>query len=200
MAGLSAAAFSTSGPFGLSLTAVGWSPGAAVTARAGIAAVLLAAPATVSLRGRWRELRRHAGLVILGVAGALPMHAVFGTVQLAGHRTNWLVPAVGLAVVAMAVADVTGIAAARTLRPRLASFAAPSEVIFAVLTAWLPLGRRPAMTQLAGRRLHLGRGGRRARRHASSDRPGRPAVPAASRCHGADLSRGLPSATHQEEP
>ena len=63
MAGLSAAAFSTSGPFGLSLTAAGWSPGAAVTARAGVAAVRLAAPAAVSLRGRWREVRRRARLV-----------------------------------------------------------------------------------------------------------------------------------------
>ena len=78
------------------------------------------------------------------------MQAVFGTVQLAGHRTSWLVPAVGLAVVAMAAADVTGIAAARTLGPELASFAALSEVIFAVLTAWLLLGQRPAVTQLAG--------------------------------------------------
>ena len=73
MAGLSAAAFSTSGPFGLSLTAAGWSPGAAVTARAGVAAVLLAAPAAVSLRGRWREVRRRARLVtaygLVAVAG-----------------------------------------------------------------------------------------------------------------------------------
>jgi len=80
----------------------------------------------------------------------VPMQAVFGTVQLAGHHMSWLVPAAGLAVVAMAVADVTGVAAARTLGPGLASFAALSEVIFAVLTAWLLLGQRPAVTQLAG--------------------------------------------------
>lgn len=274
MAGLSAAAFSTSGPLGLSLTAAGWSPGAVVATRLGAAAALLAVPAALSLRGRGRALRRKAGLVAayglvalagcqvsffnaiqhlpvgmallleylapvlvagwlwarhgqrprrmtvagsalallglvlafglaagrradsagiawalaaagglaayfvlsakgadgvpavalasagmglgaialtsLGVAGALPMHAAFGAVDLAGHRMSWLVPAAGLAVVATAAADVTGIAAARTLGPRRASFAALSEVVFAVLGAWLLLGQRPAVTQLAG--------------------------------------------------
>ena len=130
------------------------------------------------------------------------MQAVFGTVQLAGHRTSWLVPAVGLAVVAMAAADVTGIAAARTLGPELASFAALSEVIFAVLTAWLLLGQRPAMTQLAGGVFILAGV---AAVHADPRPPAGLAVPrcprsAASRCHPAGLSRGLPSATHQEKP
>jgi hypothetical protein len=73
MAGLSAAAFSTSGPLGRALTAVGWSPGAAVATLAGVAAAVLAVPAVLLLRSRWQDLWRHAGLAVayrlLGVAG-----------------------------------------------------------------------------------------------------------------------------------
>jgi drug/metabolite transporter (DMT)-like permease len=89
-------------------------------------------------------------LLVLGALGALPMHATFGTVDVAGHRVSWLLPVLGLSVVAAAVAYVAGITAARILGPRLASFVALTEVVFAVLAAWLMLGELPTIVQLAG--------------------------------------------------
>ncbi len=271
---LSAASFSTSGSFARSLIVAGWSPAAAVTVRIGVAALLLAVPAIVSLRGRWHLLRydplalaaygvvavagaqlcffnavryisvgvallleylgvvlvvgwmwaRHGqqprrltaagsvvaavGLVLvldllsdvrlhpvgvlwglaasvglasyfvlsarvgaglpplvvasagmttgalsllaLGALGALPMHATFGMVDVAGHRVSWLLPVLGLSLVAAVVAYIAGITAARILGPRLASFVALTEVVFAVLAAWLMLGELPTIVQLAG--------------------------------------------------
>src|SRR5450755_4083085 len=70
---LTAAAFSTSGSFARSLTDAGWSPGAAVAARISAAALMLAVPAIVSLRGRWHILRRNATIV-----------AIYGLVAVAG--------------------------------------------------------------------------------------------------------------------
>ena len=88
-------------------------------------------------------------LVLVGL-GALPMHARFGDVMFAAHRTSWLVPVIGLALVAAAIAYVAGIGAARRLGPKLASFVGLTEVIFAVLFAWLLLGELPTALQLAG--------------------------------------------------
>ena len=271
---LSAASFSTSGSFARSLIVAGWSPAAAVTVRIGVAALLLAVPAIVSLRGRWHLLRRDPlalaaygvvavagaqlcffnavryisvgvallleymgvvlvvgwmwarhgqrptrltaagsvvaalGLVLvldllsdarldpigvlwglaasvglasyfvlsaragsalpplviasagmttgaitllaLGVVGALPMHATFGTVHVAGRQVSWLLPVLGLSLVAAVVAYIAGISAARVLGPRLASFVSLTEVVFAVLAAWLLLGELPTIVQLAG--------------------------------------------------
>jgi drug/metabolite transporter (DMT)-like permease len=74
LAVLSAATFGTSGTFATSLMAAGWSPGAAVTARIGIAALVLTIPAVVQLRGRWDILRRSLpavlGYGLFAVAGA----------------------------------------------------------------------------------------------------------------------------------
>jgi drug/metabolite transporter (DMT)-like permease len=261
----SSLAFSTSGALGKSLIDAGWSPAAAVTARIGIAALVLALPAAVALRGRWPALRRDIGtvsgygllavagaqlcyfnaiqhlpvgvalmleylgivlvviwmwirhghrprrltvggsaaalaglalvlgvighvrldlagvlaayyvisshtrgdlppmalagggmgiaavaLLALGGAGAVPMHATFGTVTFVGHRVSWLIPVAGLSLVAAVIAYVAGIAAARMLGAKLASFAGLAEVIFAVLIAWLALGQLPTGVQLAG--------------------------------------------------
>jgi drug/metabolite transporter (DMT)-like permease len=271
---LSAATFGTSGSFARSLTDAGWSPGAAVAIRISVAALLLAVPAVVSLRGKWHILRRNIGIVgvygliavagcqvfffnavqylsvgvallleylgtvlvvgwmwlrhghrpprltiagsivaviglalvidvlggsrislvgvlwglgaafglatffvlsskvdselppvamasagmtigavallAVGAVGALPMHATFGTVDVAGHRAHWLVPVVGLSLVAAAIAYVAGIGAARILGPKLASFVGLTEVVFAMLVAWLLLGELPTAIQLAG--------------------------------------------------
>jgi drug/metabolite transporter (DMT)-like permease len=271
---LSAASFGTSGSFARSLADVGWSPGAAVAARVSAAAAILAVPAIVALRGRWRSLRasgrlialygliavaggqvcffnaiehlsvgvallleylgtvlvvawmwlRHghrprrltligsaialAGLVLvldlsgdqrldatgvlwalggaiglagyfvlsghddsdvppivlasagmvvgaivlfgLGSLGALPLRAQFTAVRIAGHQVSWLVPVVGLSLVAAAIAYVAGIGATRRLGPKLASFVGLTEVLFAVLFAWLFLGELPTAMQLAG--------------------------------------------------
>jgi len=60
LAVLSAATFSTSGTFASALHGAGWSPGTAVLARVGVAAVILTVPAVIQLRGRWSLLRRNA--------------------------------------------------------------------------------------------------------------------------------------------
>jgi drug/metabolite transporter (DMT)-like permease len=270
----SALAFSTSGALAKSLIDAGWSPAAAVTARISIAALVLAVPGLMSIRGRWHILRREGAMVaaygviavagaqlfyfnairtlpvgvalmleylgivlvvawmwirhgqrprrltlggsaaaltglalVLGVighvrldlvgvlwglgagvglatyfvvgshssedlppmalasggmaigaavllalggAGALPMHATFGTVSVAGHRVSWVLPIVGLSLVAAVIAYVAGIVAARVLGAKLASFAGLAEVIFAVLIAWLLLGQLPTAVQLIG--------------------------------------------------
>ena len=57
LATASAATFGTSGTFAASLLAAGWTPGAAVTARILIAAVVLTVPALVLLRRRRFDLR-----------------------------------------------------------------------------------------------------------------------------------------------
>src|SRR4051812_20425581 len=66
---VSAASFSTAGSFARSLTDAGWSAGAAVAARVGAAALLLAVPAALAMRGRWRALQRNAAM--LAVYGLL---------------------------------------------------------------------------------------------------------------------------------
>jgi drug/metabolite transporter (DMT)-like permease len=48
------------------------------------------------------------------------------------------------------IAYVAGIAAARALGASLASFVGLTEVVFAVLVAWLLLGELPTSMQLAG--------------------------------------------------
>jgi drug/metabolite transporter (DMT)-like permease len=274
LAVLSAATFGTAGTFGSALIDAGWTPGAAVTARVSIAAGVLAVPAALSLRGRWRALWHAAPVVlaygllavagaqlfffqalqhlsvgvallleysgtllvvawlwavhgqrprrltvcgallaiggmvlvldltgsqrvdlvgvlwglgaavglaayfmisartddslpplvtaagglltaavVLGVAcltGLLRWRAVAADTRLAGHAVSWLVPLLGVSLVAAVIAYVTGIAAARRLGARLASFVGLAEVLFAVLIAWVALGQRPGVLQAVG--------------------------------------------------
>ncbi|MEU4644256.1 EamA family transporter [Micromonospora sp. NPDC023814] len=271
---LSAVTFATSGTFARSLIDAGWSAEAAVVARVGIAALVVAVPAALSLRGKWDVLRRNlaaigvfgvlgvaaaqacffnavrylpvgvallleylgiilvvgwmwlvhgqrprrltvagavaalaglffvldlagatgldpvgvlwglgaavglagyfvlagrvdAGLpsvalasggmavgagvlVLLGAVGVLPLRATFGEVTFAGQRTSWLLPIVGLSLVAAVVAYLAGIAGTRILGARLSSFVGLTEVMFAVLIAWLVLGELPTVVQLFG--------------------------------------------------
>jgi len=91
-----------------------------------------------------------AALIILGALGALPLHATFGDVNLAGHRVSWLVPTLGVSLVAAAFSYVAGIGAARILGARLSSFVGLTEVVFAILIAWLALNEIPTLIQLLG--------------------------------------------------
>ena len=287
LAVLSAATFGTSGTFAASLIAAGWSPGAAVSVRIAVAALLLTVPALIQLRGRWRALRAAAGQVIaygligvagcqfayfnalqrmpvgvallleylgavlvvgwlwvrhgqrprrltvagtvasvtglalvlnltgpgrisalgvmwgllaaaclaiyfvlsaarpaapatageaadragplppvamawggmcvgaaalglLGLAGAVPMAASTRDVGLLGHQVTWVVPVVGVALLATVVGYVTGISAARLLGAKLASFVGMAEVLFAIGYAWLLLHQLPSAMQFAG--------------------------------------------------
>lgn len=70
----SAAAFGLSGALARGLMDAGWSPGAAVSIRVSIAALVLVGPGLLALRGRWSVLRANIGLLtfygLLAVAGA----------------------------------------------------------------------------------------------------------------------------------
>ncbi|KQS66593.1 EamA family transporter [Modestobacter sp. Leaf380] len=93
------------------------------------------------------------GAVVLGVAaavGLVPWHTATADVELAGSPTSWLVPVLGLALVAAAFAYASGVAAIRRLGSRLSSFIGLTEVLFAVLFAALLLGQEPGVVQLVG--------------------------------------------------
>ncbi|QIX27410.1 DMT family transporter [Nocardioides sp. JQ2195] len=69
----SAASFGLSGSLARGLLDSGWSAGAAVTVRIGLAALVLLVPALVVLRGRWALVRRNTFLItaygVVAVAG-----------------------------------------------------------------------------------------------------------------------------------
>ncbi|MBV9831973.1 MAG: DMT family transporter [Marmoricola sp.] len=87
---------------------------------------------------------------VLGAAGVLPMAFPRTSVSLAGTAVPWWVAVLELAAVAAATSYVSGIFAARLLGAKLASFVGLSEVMFAVLFAWLLLGELPRPVQLLG--------------------------------------------------
>src|ERR1700712_2388277 len=87
---------------------------------------------------------------VLGAPGVLPMSFPSSTVSLAGTAFPWWVAVLELAAIAAATSYVSGIVAARMLGAKLASFVGLSEVMFAVLFAWLLLGELPRPVQLLG--------------------------------------------------
>jgi drug/metabolite transporter (DMT)-like permease len=91
-----------------------------------------------------------AVLAVAGLAGAIPLHATLSDVTLIDRRVSWAVPVAGLAIVAAVISYVVGITAVRLLGAKLASFLGLTEVLFAVLFAWLLLGQRLDAVQLAG--------------------------------------------------
>jgi drug/metabolite transporter (DMT)-like permease len=117
-----AAAFSfgMSGPWARGLIDAGWTPGAAVTARVWVAALVLLVPTLMALRGRWRAVRRHAGMVV-----------VYGLLAVAATQLFYFQ--------AVAVMDV-GIAL-------LIEYTAPVAV---VLWLWVHRGERPSARSLVG--------------------------------------------------
>jgi drug/metabolite transporter (DMT)-like permease len=268
----SAAAFGTSGSFADALMATGWTPGAVVTARIVMAAVMLTPLALFQIRGHWPRLRGAAGLVALyglvavagcqlaffnavkhldvgvallleylgivlvvlwmwlrhgqrprrltvagvvaaltglvlvldpsggldgagvawglvaaaglavffvasarmdpalpplvvawagmvvgsltlvgfGLVGLLPLRATGSAVELFGQELSWVVPVVGLSLVAAAFAYSVGVAATRLLGAKVASFVGLTEVLFAVGFAALLVGQVPGAGQLLG--------------------------------------------------
>lgn len=95
-------------------------------------------------------------LLLLGGLGALPLAAGTADVTFGGHRVSWLVPIAGLSLIAAVVAYLSGVAGTRLLGARLSSFVGLTEVMFAVLIAWLVLDELPSLIQLAGGVLILG--------------------------------------------
>ncbi len=82
--------------------------------------------------------------------GVLRMSRGAADVPLGGHVVPWWVPLLVIALVAAAFAYVTGIAAVRLLGAKVASFVALTEVLFAVVFAWLVLAELPTPVQLVG--------------------------------------------------
>ena len=117
-----AAAFSfgMSGAWARGLIDAGWSPGAAVTVRVWVAALVLLIPAVLSLRGRWGALRKNAGMV-----------AAYGLLAVAATQLCYFQ--------AVAVMDV-GIAL-------LIEYTAPIAVI---LWLWLRRGEKPSRRSVIG--------------------------------------------------
>ena len=89
-------------------------------------------------------------LLLAAAAGALPMAAPRTDVTLASTRLSWLVPVLGLSLVAAAAAYVAGVLGARLLGAAVSSFVGLTEVLFAVLFAWILLGQTPRPVQLVG--------------------------------------------------
>ncbi|MGH8963344.1 MAG: EamA family transporter [Jatrophihabitantaceae bacterium] len=89
-------------------------------------------------------------LGVFGLTGLIGFGASTSDVDFAGHRTSWLVPVVGLSLVAAVIAYTAGIGAARRLGAKVASFVGLTEVLFAALWAWLLIGQRPTLLQGIG--------------------------------------------------
>jgi len=99
------------------------------------------------------------GAAVMGLAGAtglLPMTFSMADTKLGPWTTPWWVPLAGLIVLATVLAYVSGIMAARALGSKVASFVSLTEVLFAVIWAWLLLGELPAAIQLVGGVLIVG--------------------------------------------
>lgn len=117
---VSASSFGLSGALARGLIETGWSAGALVLARIGVAALVVLPFALVALRGRWAVLRRHAGLVTL-----------YGAVAVAGAQFCYF-SAVQYMQVGPAI---------------LIEYTAPAAV---VIWMWLRHGQRPGLTTLFG--------------------------------------------------
>jgi drug/metabolite transporter (DMT)-like permease len=93
------------------------------------------------------------GAVILlaaSAAGILPLTAQTGVTVLADRAVGWWLPALLLILISAVLAYPSGIVAVRRLGSSLASFVSLTEVIFAVVLAFVLLGQRPGPIQLLG--------------------------------------------------
>jgi drug/metabolite transporter (DMT)-like permease len=96
------------------------------------------------------------GLGVLGAVGVVPLRFATSDVVLLERAVPWWLSIAELAVVAAAAAYLLGVTAARMLGSTVASFVGLTEVLFAVLFAWVLLGELPGLVQLAGGVLIVG--------------------------------------------
>jgi drug/metabolite transporter (DMT)-like permease len=87
---------------------------------------------------------------LVGVTGVMPFRFTANDTVVAGFTVSWAVPVIALAVIPTAIAYTLGIMGIARLRPRFASLVGLSEVMFAVLSAWLLLGEAITLTQAIG--------------------------------------------------
>lgn len=117
---ISALTFGTSGSLAKGLMESGWSPGGAVTARVWIAALVLAIPTVLAMRGRWSVLHRNLRLIV-----------AYGLVPVAGTQLAYFI-AVSYMEVGLAL---------------LIEYCAP---VLVVGWLWLRHGERPGVRTLLG--------------------------------------------------
>ena len=79
-----------------------------------------------------------AAVGLLGVAGVMPLTFTTSDAVVAGLTTSWVLPVIALGLIPTAIAYTLGIMGIARLRPRFASLVGLSEVMFAVLAAWVP--------------------------------------------------------------
>lgn len=89
-------------------------------------------------------------LIVCDLVHIVPFRTKTSQVALLHHHVSWVVPILGLSLIAAAIAYASGIAATRLLGAKLASFVGLTEVLFAVLFAWAFLGQAPGALQLLG--------------------------------------------------
>jgi drug/metabolite transporter (DMT)-like permease len=104
-------------------------------------------PLVLSCGGLWVGV---LALLGLAAAGLVPLRATAASVVLVGQEVSWVVPVLGLSLVAAALAYVLGVLGARLLGATLASFVGLAEVLFAVGFAWLFVGQVPTVLQAIG--------------------------------------------------
>jgi drug/metabolite transporter (DMT)-like permease len=91
-----------------------------------------------------------AAIALLGLVRLVPLRFSAADVTLQSVQVSWIVPVLGLGVLAAAIAYVTGIGAVRRLGPKLGSFVAMAEVLFAAGFAWVLLHQVPTGMQFLG--------------------------------------------------
>ena len=91
-----------------------------------------------------------AAVTALGVIGVMPLTFTTNDVVIAGVTAPWFVPVLVLGVVSTAIAYTLGISGVARLRPSFASLVGLSEVLFAVLWAWLLVGEAMTPIQAIG--------------------------------------------------
>lgn len=117
---ISAVSFGLSGPLARGLIDTGWSPGAVVLVRIGLAALVVTPLGLTALRGRWELLRRNVALI-----------TVYGALAVAGAQFAYF-SAVSYMQVGPAL---------------LIEYTAPAAV---VVWLWLRHGQRPGPVTLVG--------------------------------------------------
>jgi drug/metabolite transporter (DMT)-like permease len=132
------------------LVGVGWG----LVAAAGLATFFVLAAQESSLPPvALAGLGMGAGAMVLGVLGAVgvvPLTFATADITVMGHQAPWWFAIGELALIAAAVAYLLGVTAARLLGSTVASFVGLTEVLFAVLFAWVILGELPGLMQLLG--------------------------------------------------
>ena len=108
---------------------------------------------TACTRSRWPTgglIVGTAAVALLGVTGVMPLTFTTNDTVIAGLTTSWMVPVIALALIPTAIAYTLGIMGISRLRPRFASLVGLSEVMFAVLAAWVLVGEAITLTQAIG--------------------------------------------------